>query len=383
MSSNCLKSPKGTTIGCLFFILCCVNIGCESKISSVEFIPTQIYEFSEPRNIGRDRVFMIENIEDIEMIHPQVDNNLIIINYLKNKKSETIHINSNLLWDNFYYLNKDSIFLINRYNGLIYLVNSKSELIDNWQVPLQIDSVQYTIYIARQCDLYVKNSEMYLKIIGVSGDDYIYNYYISMIYDLKFHKIKRIYMKYPAVYTTTHNWSNVGCIVTTTYKSPNQIFYNFPMYENIISYSLINNETKEIHLPRSKYIKDFPPPIFANNWKELRQSYIRTYWIDKPSYQQLIFDKYRNLFYRIVYHSQPLNDSSGNYNDDFTRNWSIMVFDESFKFINEQFFEGRKYQPFFTFVTSDGLIIPFHDRYQNNNSNGITYQLFKIKKDVK
>ncbi len=376
--SNKFKIPEGATLSCLFLLLCGMILGGEKKITSVQFMPAKVYQFQSPKYIGRDRVFLIEDENDTKIIHPQVDNNQIIINSLKNNTSDTISIKSNLFWEKYYYINKDSIFLINRHYGTIHLINSSNELIDSWQIPLVIDSVRYVIDITRQCDIVLKDSDLYLKVYGVKGKDYIYNFNIDMIYNLKSKKITKLFMNYPNTYSTTHNWSNSGSIFTRIIKSDDEIIYNFPAFEDIILYSLKNNSTKNIKLQNSKYIEEFPPPCFANNWKELGTEYIRTYWIDKPFYKQLIYDKYRNLFYRIVSHAQPLRDSLNNYNDNFTRNWSIMVFDDSFNYITEQFFQGRKYNPFYTFVAKEGLIIPFDDQYEKKNK-GMMYQLFTIK----
>ena len=365
----------------LFFVLLiniALLISCNKNITSVQFIPTKTYEFNSPKYIGADRVFLLEDNNDTKLMHAQVNNNQIIINSLKSNRTDTIKIKSNLFWEDYYYINQDSIFLINRHNGIIHLINSKNELIDNWEIPLFIDSVRYFIYIVRQCDIVFKNNSLYLTVVGHKGSDYIYNYYITMIYNLETKKVTKLFMKFPDNYSTNHNWSLTGYIFTTTFKSDDEIVYNFPANENIFSYSFKDNKIKSIKLKKSKYISKFPPETFDEIRSNKEEEYIYRYWIDKPFYIQLIYDKYRKLFYRIAIHEQPLKDSLNNYNDNFTRNWSIMVFDNSFNFISEQFFEGKKYNNFYVFVTKEGLLLIYDDKYKKKNKKMI-YELFTIK----
>ncbi len=371
-----LNINKGATFGCLLLLL--LLLSCNKKINSVNFIPAKIYEFNSPKYIGADRIFLIEDEYDTKIVHSQVNLNQIIINSIKNNKTDTIKIKSNLFWENYYYLNNDSIFLINRHNGIIYLINSKNELIDNWQVPLFIDSVRYVIYISRQCDIVFKNNSLFLTIIGFKGGDYIYNYYITMDYNLKSKKVTKLFMRYPDNYSIHHNWSITGDIFTNTFLNDDEIIYNFPMNENVFAYSLTENKVKKIILNKSKFIRKFPPETFDKLRDKTESDYIYKYWIDKPSYQQLIYDKYRKLFYRIVYHEQQLKDNLNNYNDNFTRNWSIMIFDNSFNFISEQFFEGRKYDPFYIFIIKEGLLLVYDDKYKQRNGK-MLYELFTIK----
>jgi hypothetical protein len=190
---------QGATYGCLLLLF--LLLSCNKNITSVEFIPAKTYEFQSPKYIGADRIFLVENNNETKIIHTQVNINQIIINSLKTNKTDTISIKSNLFWENYYYVNQDSIFLINRHNGIIYLINSKNELINNWEIPLVLDSVQYVIYIARQCDFTIKNNSLYLSIVGFKANDYVYNYYISMIYNLQSRKVTKLFMKYPDNYS--------------------------------------------------------------------------------------------------------------------------------------------------------------------------------------
>jgi len=70
----------------------------ENHIGSIHTF--KVYQFQSPKYIGRDRVFLIEDENDTQIIHPQVDNNQIIINSLKNNTSDTISIKSNLFGNN-------------------------------------------------------------------------------------------------------------------------------------------------------------------------------------------------------------------------------------------------------------------------------------------
>lgn len=365
----------GAALCCLYF-LSIVLFSCSNNINDVDIIEGQMIHFDQPERISNNRLFFYEKGDERLIIQAVRNKQQIIINNLKSKKSTKWVINSKFDWNTLYAMSPDSVLLINRKNGKIQLIDSTSKVLNYWELPLIIDSVKYSLKLQLQSDLLFINDYLVASVLGTKGDDYIYNYNIDYIYNLKKRKFVKLIMKFPKIYSIENNWASLGVNFTKTLYG-DEIFYNFPMYGNIVKYNLQTEQQDIINIKPSQYLKDFPPTPLAKDWNTLGNDYHYTYWIDKPCNLELIYDKYRNIFYRLICHEQPLRDAKNNLNNEFTRTWSIMIFDSDLKLIKEKFFNGMKYLPRYTFVYKNGLIILTDDRF-NLPDKGVNYQTFKI-----
>lgn len=129
---------------------------------------------------------------------------------------------------------------------------------------------------------------------------------------------------------------------------------------------------------KSKYISKFP---ITDLTKFNDRAYNAKFQNEMPMYYNLIYDKYRELIYRICLHKQNnINQETGFVNDFIDREWSLMILNKEFKILKEIKFPPRIFNFQEICVTKDGLLISLNN--ENNpefNPNILSYKLLKIR----
>ncbi len=129
------------------------------------------------------------------------------------------------------------------------------------------------------------------------------------------------------------------------------IYTSFEVEDEIYVYNF--DGLLESHLAKSKYIIEIPD---YDTTKGMSQKYSREFMISNPHYGIITYNHNSKLFFRVALHRQDLisGNRANSYHD---RSWSLIVFDSSFNFITEKYFEPRKYE--FTDIVAfkDGVLI--------------------------
>ena len=111
---------------------------------------------------------------------------------------------------------------------------------------------------------------------------------------------------------------------------------------------------------KSRYLKSIRPKLAeAGN---LIQTV--TGFRENPLYTHVLYDKYRNVYYRFVELPYELQDDESPFEEPKGREFSVIVFDRNFQIIGETKFPGGKYFYKMSFVGRDGLYIS-----ENNLAN--------------
>lgn len=85
---------------------------------------------------------------------------------------------------------------------------------------------------------------------------------------------------------------------------------------------------------------------------------------EAASYSHIMYDKYRDIYYRFAEMPCELGANEYVYNDAKAREFSVIIFDKDFRIIGETKFPGNKYFYKMSFVGRDGLYIS-----ENNEAN--------------
>ena len=85
---------------------------------------------------------------------------------------------------------------------------------------------------------------------------------------------------------------------------------------------------------------------------------------ERGEYHNLMYDKYRDVYYRFVELPYELKQNESPFDDPRGREFSIIIFDKDFNIIGETKFPGNKYLYKMSFVGRDGLYIS-----ENNLAN--------------
>lgn len=147
----------------------------------------------------------------------------------------------------------------------------------------------------------------------------------------------------------------------------NTVIYSTRMKDSLIAYNTKTKSQKKISVQSEELgsEKDMRPDIddmFSLGTHDDLQDFL-----SRPRYGRLVFDKYRNIYYRFVV--------EGNKN----RTTSIIICDNKFRKIGETVFSGRGLDDTGCFIGRDGLFL------KDNNvkdEDKIIYTLFKFKKTV-
>jgi hypothetical protein len=95
-----------------------------------------------------------------------------------------------------------------------------------------------------------------------------------------------------------------------------------------------------------------------------------------PTYERIIYDKYKNQYYRFLLKELPLKGEDGVYSNLLDKDLVIMVFDKDFNIIKEDNV-GPTYLWYYAFVTPQGLYIQKKEKYLPKNSS-TEYAYFSV-----
>jgi len=97
-------------------------------------------------------------------------------------------------------------------------------------------------------------------------------------------------------------------------------------------------------------------------------------------YESIIYDHYRNIYYRFAYPTLNVNSEQKLSDLRFASNeFVIMVLDENLNIITERYFEGGTYLPNNIFITEEGLYISInHPRSKWNEENKMSFELLSL-----
>lgn len=281
----------------------------------------------------------------------------------------------------FHIINKDSIFITPKAGNLLYLVNSKKEVIKkyNYQNTSNGDLTGATFYARNNINtpLIIRNNKLYLT--NYLGGNY--NKYNSALLD-----------NYPAGISIDEN----GTHVTYTKLTYPKELWSKTRFDP--AYSKIEVENRMIYLWRYYpyiFIETFDGKIDSVkietnlfNTEILRpqfndfQSNARFY-IEAPSFYNIAYDKYRNYYY--VFFNEGYRP---NQKDDLIkllkhpRKFSLIILNQEFEKLCELSIPKDSYLPSNFFITEEGLYLSKNNEFRKDfDENHLNFDVFRVSID--
>ena len=124
---------------------------------------------------------------------------------------------------------------------------------------------------------------------------------------------------------------------------------------------MVTDDLKQVYWRngKSRYLKSMHPRVYeADGLNWLREA------TESPSYHNIMYDKYRDVYYRIAELPYEFKQNESIFETPKGREFSIIIFDKNFNIIGETKFPGNKYFYKMSFVGRDGLYIS-----ENNEAN--------------
>src|SRR5690606_26614167 len=161
-------------------------------------------------------------------------------------------------------------------------------------------------------------------------------------------KEKKHFVKAPNSYQEGNSFGSFD--VYNCVGGDNELIFSFPSNDSLFVY-------KDFKLVKKVYAGNFkkhefqPYDVSKNNNLALK----RKYNITKPFYQKVVYDSYRNLFYRVFKKESPYLNEDGTVKRDY--NWSLIVLNYNFEVIGELPFSSTEYSPLVIAPCRKGVII--------------------------
>lgn len=285
----------------------------------------------------------------------------------------------------YYIKNMDEIYLTSLYYPTIIKINRNGEIIEKTNLQeyteKPITSFQSMSFCYRP--IFFINNKMYIhqsvnKENG--GDNFITKSPLTITLDTLSKEIAISTFTFPPILEPGDYFTNslgVEYNYSCCFDEKN-IIYSFGSDENIYITSTENDLEKKIPI-KSQYIKDITPP---KHRPEDIQEGIRK-MSEIALYGNLIYDKYRDVYYRIAYPKTEIdNKENGSDIWQFGRKlFSIIILDNEFNIIGETLFPEYTYISTLMFIREDGLYIS-DSHYKNSDfeENSLSFRRFELKK---
>lgn len=131
---------------------------------------------------------------------------------------------------------------------------------------------------------------------------------------------------------------------------------------------------------KSKYVDNVT--VFRSNEEDF-QKLIKAQ-CEHASYDKILYDKYRDVYYRFVYPPCEVDDYSGYYVDllrSGRKSFSIIILDNQLNIIGETSFPAYTYNPNLSFLLEDGLYISLnHIKNPDYSDDILHFQKLELKR---
>jgi len=307
---------------------------------------------------------------------------------LGNKKLEKrisindLSLDTRFIAHSFFYHNEDSIFIFPQYNfnGTLLINNVGKKVDEKGKIYDVLEEAQEGQYILnhitspsnpslyRDGNIYFSTIQMYVDIYNPLPKDVITNFK----WDLKSDTISPISnIKYPNEYfskiATSHH-----SFTLKTIKGDSTI-YSFPLSDTIYIYNSNNILiSKRLYgTPDFQGFVELPP---GNPFNEQYK-----FVVSQNSYARLLYDKYRDVYYRFFIIQRNLTEEDRSTKDNSKNKFAVLVYDNNFNLIKQVEFPSNKYFHYSSFVAIDGLYIPLTNKdYEGLSDEYVQYDIFEF-----
>lgn len=357
------------------------------ELDSGEVYPIQYLQYS-----------VINNIEYLVFLNPE-SNEINYFDYLTREHAGSTNLtNEGEKYHGFYVHNFDSIFLLEKYSGNILLIDSTGKLMEKYRwlrgnfddftrppgnnFIYEPYTYSFNPIVYNNGQIYVPNwsysipqvNDSYGKSVNFSHLNEVSTHFIYSINEGSVTKINNNTGIWPESYTGEHCFLPSGVFPSRAINNKNELVFSFGADPFIYIYNSGHLIRKE--LAKSKYPYKFEElenirTINPENWARLE--------VEQSVYWGILYDKFRDVYYRIYRHPLNYKNKDGSINKVFDNEWSVIILDNEFSIIGETKMPARRYLPRNILVVSEGLLIDNnHELSENFTKSEYSFTLFKL-----
>lgn len=215
------------------------------------------------------------------------------------------------------------------------------------------------------------------------GDKAVEKSPIKVVLDTISNTVEALPMKFPPLisYKDFGTVGAFGAEYSCCYDEKNFI-YSFYADEDLYLTSLTHRKIEK-KKAKSKYIDDVT--VFRSaegNFQKMVKGQC-----EHASYGKILYDKYRDVYYRFAYPPCEINDYSGDYVDllrSGRKNFSIIILDNQLNVIGETTFPSYTYNSNLSFILEDGLYLSLnHIKNPDYSDDLLRFQKIELKEKRK
>lgn len=282
--------------------------------------------------------------------------------------------NNGIGFANGYYIhNLDSIYVPNRDIKEISLVNKNGTLITKYSYDKDVAPENLSIFSISAS--YQKQAEVIGRTMYLYSGPNRFNDHdpVSIKFNMDSYDISALPFDYPEYPGSDNKLKKFGLETAFSRCFDGKHFiYSFYYDENIYIASIEHDSIKKIPI-KSKY---FDKVILPGELTATPQDFCENPW-----YGNLLYDKYRNIYYRISYPKESIdkNIRPGELLSYGRKNFSIIILDKNFNKIGETLFPDFTYNSRIMIILKDGLYISDSHYLNPKFSDDIlSFQHFKL-----
>lgn len=278
--------------------------------------------------------------------------------------------------------NLDSIFLTIPGVQEIPIINKDAEVIDKLACEMTSDSIPLKqIYITSSIyqPLVIKDNKLYI-VPGCNRWGKENPMCISL--DLESKEIHRYPLNYPRFKGADNKDKRAGVEESLSRCfNGKEFIYSF-YYDEDIYITTMDQKTIERKKIKSDYVNKIVLPDDYNYTMDLQTGFKKT--CENSNYGNLLYDKYRNVYYRIAYPETEIEKGVNcmELMQYGRKVFSIIILDKDFNKIGETLFPEYQYNSRMMFIRKDGLYISSsHPMSPTFSDDILSFQKFELKKN--
>jgi hypothetical protein len=252
--------------------------------------------------------------------------------------------------DGFDIISSDSLVTISNVNDVLSLIifPFESKIVKSYQIVKKSINNDFSIYGSNNTSFPLVGGKIFFPSIpNIDPKSKIIHDYP---YSLSSIRLDQETVDGYNIYTDKHyeNWSYLHLLYSSTFNSiSRKLIISHPNDQDLVVFDPMNFETTLINA-KSAYIETIEP------YKENQDD--AEYFISQPHYGEILYDKYRKVYYRLAY--QPnLSGIRNNDPDASSKFCSVIILSEKFDRLGEFQLPKHEFLTNMIFVSKEGLYI--------------------------
>lgn len=274
-------------------------------------------------------------------------------NPIKKEKNISIDTEKDIYPFSFYLKSLDSVFIFASKMTKMAILNGRGEVIYNKTIK-NPDLHGYAM--PRNTPILLKDNILSISVNPYKDPIEDITFFskensLEILWDLSKGMTKeKLNIGYPTIFNGK-KWGVYHSFFFRINPSPQKSIYSFSIDPHV---HLYENGAHQAYLMKSNYINNIPEFTKKDDYSK--------YYMLNGNYGEIIYDKYRKLYYRLAY--QGISEQDYTMVNFYQKSVSILVADENFNSFGEILLPKNTYLTSTIFVNKDGLCVP---RYHPNN----------------